>query len=69
LHNATGDYRIALPGLSLGGNDLAVCTYRGNFTTYGGEIRSVANGDLFVNLLNSSGSTVDDSFQCAIYDL
>ncbi len=69
-HNATGDYRIAFPGLSLGDNDLAMCAYRGDSaSSYGGEIRSVANGDLFVNLLNSGGTTVDDSFQCAIYDL
>lgn len=68
-HNGTGDFRLSFPGLSIGGNDLALCTYRGNFLAYGGEVRSIANGDLFVNVLNSAGSAVDDSFQCALYDL
>jgi hypothetical protein len=68
-HEATGDYRIAFPGLSLGGNDPVICTYGGNSTSYGGEIRTVANEPLFVNLSDSGGSPVDDSFQCAVYDL
>jgi hypothetical protein len=68
-HDATGDYRIALPGLSLGSNDPAVCSYGGNSTSYGAEIRSVASETLFVNLSDSGGTPVDDSFQCAVYDL
>jgi hypothetical protein len=68
-HDSMGHYALAFPGLSIGGNDLALCTYRGDFSTYGGEIRSVANGELFVNVSNSGGGSVDDSFQCAMYDL
>jgi hypothetical protein len=67
----SGNYLLGFPGLSLGGNDLALCTYRGNGPG-GGEIRAVPNpstGNLAVHLRSSSGGATDDSFQCAVYDL
>jgi hypothetical protein len=70
IRSNPGGYFLTFPGLPLGGNDLALCTYRGPADGLGGEIAAVVvPGELQVYLRSSSGALKNDSFQCAVYDL
>jgi len=68
-HNVTGIYELSFPGLGLAGNDAALCSYRGAGSAGEVGVLTGGPGTMTVHLRNSAGGGVDDSFQCAVYDL
>ena len=68
-HHIGGGYTLTFPGLTLGGNDLAICNRRESGGT--GEVGAETGGAgvLQVRVSGSNGAQADASFQCAVYDL